>query len=267
MDPVAPSPSPTIFNPVPSDTAIVEWLFGLLGIPTVIISLVVIAMSIESLYARARQLVRGAVFTHRAAGLAGAWLVRRPPVRVLMIGLVTACVLASQAVMLGLSYIAGSFLSSPFDPGRSEVLLDVVQHSPILLIDPGFIGDNVRLDWISAIFVLWSLIWLLVAYGIGEGAAALTGFMAFPFWFFAVGAGVWVVASVAIDLLFGILTWTFTGPEAWTITKGTYEQGMVGIAAWSLGYSLACAAALYATGVLFKTWAKVNADPIGESGP
>jgi hypothetical protein len=262
LDSPAPSPSPSIFNPVPGDTAIVEWLFGILGIPTVVISLVVIAMSIESLYARGRQVARGAVLAHRAAGHAGSWLVRQPPVRVLLIGLSTACVLAAQAVMLGLSYIAGSFLASPFDPGRSEVLLDAVQHSPILLIDPGFISANTRLDWISAVFVLWTLVWLIAGYGVRDGAGALTGFMAFPFWFFAFGSGVWVVLSVAVDLLFGILTWTFTGSEAWTVTRGTFAQGMVGIAAWSLGYSLACLAALSATGVLFKTWGGTKSDPI-----
>ena len=242
-------------SPVPDFSVAVAMVFEFLGAHPILITIILLAFALESWYSNLGKIAKGARvggrFVARAAGHART----RPPIRITVAVFGTATVLIIQVFMARLSYIGGSLIATPFDGARRDMADQALSTTPTLFVDAEYLRHFLRTDWISTVYVLWSITMILLAYRPSANIGLLWAGLTTPFWLIALGSMTMVLISVVCDLFFAGLSALASRPPAWTFIESYVLQApYLTLAVVSSVYCVAAAVATKGARVVTRLW-------------
>jgi hypothetical protein len=252
--------TPPVQPLVPDFVNVLLALLAEYGFPLVFLVIIATLFAIESWYANGRRIFKGARTAGGFLSRAAARAASRHWTRVAVAAVSTVVVIALQTAFVPVSYVAGSYLASPFDPARTDGLAHIVESQPFGLFHLETVNAYLKLDWIAAVHVA-AVVFALIASYREDGNAWWPLWLTFPYPLIAFGGGVWVVVLAAIDILANLVRWDFTGPESWPLIKDG-AGGIVAVGMFAVAYCLAWGTALHGTDVVKRHWsAALHDDP------
>lgn len=205
-------------SPLPDFDAAVAAVMQFLGVSPVLIAAVLLAFALESWYSNAKRMARAAVLASGTVKRGGAWLAGQRPVRAAVTVAMAITVVIAQVLMVRISYVGGSIVATPFDAARWQVLDNAYGASPLLFVDPGFLGQFLAVDAISVSYVLVTIVLMLMAYR-NDAPTGLYWFVATtPYWLLLFGSIPVAVISLAFDVGFFLLYLLVPDPWDWRFT-------------------------------------------------
>ncbi|HEY0453662.1 hypothetical protein [Actinophytocola sp.] len=210
---------PPVSSPVPDFTTVLGQILQFLGVNGYFVALVLAVFAIQSWVSGGKQVVRGAAVVGEAVTRGGSWLVRQRPARIALALTTTVAVLVLQVFMVRLSYVGGSIIATPFDPVRRAALDAAYGSSPLLFTDAGFLSRFLAMDWISATYVLLSVLILVLAYRAGSSTIPTWLCLAAPYWLFLFGGFSVAAITLTINLLLAFANILAGMPIDWSLTQ------------------------------------------------
>lgn len=243
-----------VTSPLPNFDNAVAAVMQLIGVSPVLIAAVLLAFALESWYSNARRMARAAVVTSGAVQRGSAWIARQRPVQVAATLLTTGTVLAAQVIMVRASYVGGSIVATPFDPGRWQILDAAYGASPLLFIDPDFLSQFLAVDAISASYVLVTTVLMLLAYRKTAPTGLYWTIATTPFWILLFGGIAFATLSLVADLVFFVLYLLIPDPWDWRFTAEVLQAPYLAIMLVSATYCLIALAAIGGAGAVRDCW-------------
>ena len=239
---------------LPTTDSIFFAALGLVGVPAAIVSLVALAMWAAAWLQAMRQFVAG---TRRARSMVGRFLStigQMRPVRVAFATLVTILVPVSQALLLGIFYIAGNYISLAFDPQRARRVQFIVDQRRVGTLNPSIAATVLQVNGVSGAFLIICALAIIASYKNAiqgrdvEGIAAALGLPGY-------GLGLFALVIVLPILALGAFV-----DHHWIALLGP-----VAAAAVCFLYVLACQAGIRASVLLLQAWSP-RTEPEGYMG-
>lgn len=189
-----------------------------IGVSPFLIATLLLAYALESWYSNGKRIARTATEVGGAVTRGGIWLAEQRPARVVVAITTTITVVIAQVLMVRVSYVGGSIMATPFDPVRWKVLEDAYGASPLLFVNPDFLDQFLATDTVSISYVLVTIVAMLRAFRKKAATVGLWLLVTTPFWILLFGSMAIAVLSLALDLLFVVLSLVGGSTYDWRFT-------------------------------------------------
>jgi hypothetical protein len=240
--------------PIPAFEEVLAVALGFLGVPGVFIMIILVVLAVESWFSNTKRAVSSAKVVGTLVGRGGAWLFTQHPVRLVVTVVMTLAVLTVQAFMVRLSYTGGSLISMPTDPVRRGIFEQAFDAPAYTFIDSAFLAQFLKLDVISATYMLLSMAMMVYAYR-AKRSLTLALLLAFPYSLFLFGGFSIGVLALAINLLFAVPLLIVGGSPDWGLVNGyLLDSNYLAIDLMSGIYTLAAFAAVYGARLVRQLW-------------
>ena len=163
-------------------------------------------------------MVRAATIVGSTMARGGTWLTGQRPTRIVVAIATTITVVIAQLLMVRISYVGGSIMATPFDPERWKALDHAYGASPHLFVDPDFLDQFVATDAVSVSYVLVTIVAMVLAYRKKAATSGLWLLATTPFWLLLFGSMAIAALSLALDLLFVVLSLVAGSAYDWRFT-------------------------------------------------
>jgi hypothetical protein len=240
---------------IPEFEATVAATLEFLGVPGIFIVLLLTLLAVEGWLSNVKRAVVGAKTVGKLAGRGGVWLFKQHPARLVITVATTVLVLVVQGFMVRLSYTGGSLIAAPFDAVRRVQVEVAMETSPTLLADPAYLVRLVKLDLVSAIYIVYSVAVIVYSYRAKSHALTMTAFLAAPFWLFLLGMAAIAVFVVGLNVVFTLIRLITGGSADWTMTQEiVLTNANMGITLISGIYSATALAAVVGARLVHRVW-------------